>query len=159
MTFHKSYRAKYIRSGCKLHKETLQTLAEYFNSIYDSQMSDGTFQHHQLNKVCADMKREMHHKLEERYACKLHHFVDHRKSNRLRRHDTTMDIIINVSTLSVVMAMDAALMRVTERVPLHARTRILSLATCTASMPSTSTRNAVQTLTIKLDPSQVQMNK
>ena len=36
MTFHKSDRIEYVRSGWKLHKETLQTLTEYFESIYDT---------------------------------------------------------------------------------------------------------------------------
>ena len=36
MTFHKSNRAEYVRSGRKLSKEMLKTLAEYFESIYNS---------------------------------------------------------------------------------------------------------------------------
>ena len=35
-TFHKVDRAEYIRSGRKLRKETLQTLAEYYKTIYDA---------------------------------------------------------------------------------------------------------------------------
>ncbi len=34
MSFHKSKRAKYIRSGNKLSDETLKSLAEYFQSIH-----------------------------------------------------------------------------------------------------------------------------
>jgi hypothetical protein len=66
VTFHKSNWAEYIHSGRKLCKETLQTLAEYFETIYDARLSNGTFQRHPLNKVWAEAKREMHHELEER---------------------------------------------------------------------------------------------
>jgi hypothetical protein len=36
MTFHKTDRAEYVRSGCKLRDENLQTLAKYFELIYDT---------------------------------------------------------------------------------------------------------------------------
>ena len=41
MTFHRSDRAEYVLSGCKLHEETLKSLSEYFESIYDSRFSEG----------------------------------------------------------------------------------------------------------------------
>jgi hypothetical protein len=36
MTFHKTDRVEYVRSGWKLREENLQTLKEYFESIYDT---------------------------------------------------------------------------------------------------------------------------
>jgi hypothetical protein len=83
MTFHKVDSVEYVRSGCKLHEETLQTLAGYFKTIYDAQLNDGSYQCHQLDKVHANAKCEMRKELEEHSACKLHHFADHRKSDRL----------------------------------------------------------------------------
>ncbi len=43
MTIHKSDRVEYVCSGRKLCEETLQTLVEYFETIYDAQLSNGTF--------------------------------------------------------------------------------------------------------------------
>jgi hypothetical protein len=36
MPFHKSDCAEYVQSGCKLSKEMLQTIAEYFQSIQET---------------------------------------------------------------------------------------------------------------------------
>ena len=49
--FHKTDRAEYVRSGRKLRDETLQTLAEYFESIYDTQINEGYNRHQQVEKV------------------------------------------------------------------------------------------------------------
>jgi hypothetical protein len=43
MTFHKSDRVEYVRSGRKLREENLQTLTEYFESIYDSRTIETTY--------------------------------------------------------------------------------------------------------------------
>ena len=75
MTFHRSDRAEYVRSGHKLHEETLKLLAEYFESIYDSSLSKGLVPRRQFDKIRADAKREMRHELRERYDCKLRHFL------------------------------------------------------------------------------------
>ena len=50
MTFHKSNRVEYVRFDRKLCKETLQTLAEYFELIYNSCLSEGPVPRHQLEK-------------------------------------------------------------------------------------------------------------
>ncbi len=84
MTFHRSDRAEYVRSGRKLRKETLKLLAEYFESIYDSRLSEGLVPRRQLDKIRADAKREMRHELRERYDRKPHHFLEQRRTNRLR---------------------------------------------------------------------------
>ncbi len=51
MTFHRTDRAEYARSGRKLCKETLKSLTEYFESIYDSRLSKGLVPRRQLDKV------------------------------------------------------------------------------------------------------------
>jgi hypothetical protein len=63
MTFHRTDRAEYVCSGRKLRKETLKLLADFFESIYDSCLSKGLVPRRQLDKIRADAKREMHHKL------------------------------------------------------------------------------------------------
>ena len=54
ITFHKTDRAEYVCSGRKLREETLQTLAEYFESIYDTQINEGYNRHQQVEKVRYD---------------------------------------------------------------------------------------------------------
>ena len=51
MTFHRTDRAEYVRSGRKLRKETLKLLTEYFESIYDYRLSEGLVLHRQLKKI------------------------------------------------------------------------------------------------------------
>ena len=43
MTFHKTDRIEYVRSGRKLREETLQTRTEYFKSIYNTRMIKTTY--------------------------------------------------------------------------------------------------------------------
>ncbi len=50
LTFHRTDRAEYVRSGRKLREETLKLLAEYFESIYDSRLSEGLVPRRQLDK-------------------------------------------------------------------------------------------------------------
>ncbi len=83
MTFHKLDCAEYVQSGQKLHSKTLQTLAEYFQSIHKTCKNIGSLQCHQVKKICVEVKRELHHELEERYVCKLHHLTNQRRSHRL----------------------------------------------------------------------------
>ncbi len=84
MTFHRSDRAEYVHSGRKLRKETLKSLAEYFEWIYDSCLSKGLVPRRQLDKIRADTKREMRHELRERYDCKFRHFSEQRRTDRSR---------------------------------------------------------------------------
>jgi hypothetical protein len=84
MTFHRSDRAEYVRSGRKLRKESLKLLAEYFETIYDSRLSKSLVPRRQLDKIQADAKREMRHELQERYDRKLRHFLEKRRTERSR---------------------------------------------------------------------------
>ena len=84
MTFHRTDRAEYVCCGRKLREETLKLLAEYFELIYDSCLSEGLVPCRQLDKIQADAKREMRHELRERYDRKLSHFSEQRRTNRSR---------------------------------------------------------------------------
>jgi hypothetical protein len=50
MTFRRSDQAEYVRSGRKFRKESLKSLAEYFETIYDSHLSKGLVPRRQLDK-------------------------------------------------------------------------------------------------------------
>ena len=84
MTFHWTDRAEYVRSGRKLREEPLKSLGEYFETIYDSRASKGLVPRRQLDKIQANAKREMRHKLRERYDRKLRHFLERRRTERSR---------------------------------------------------------------------------
>ena len=51
MTFHRTDQAEYVRSGRKLCEESLKSLAEYFETIYDSRASEGLVPRRQLDKI------------------------------------------------------------------------------------------------------------
>jgi hypothetical protein len=51
MTFHRLDRAEYVCSGRKLREELLKSLAEYFETIYDSRVSKGVVPRRQLDKI------------------------------------------------------------------------------------------------------------
>jgi hypothetical protein len=70
MTFHKSDRAEYVQSRCKLSNEMLQTVTEYFQSIHKTRENNGSLMHHQIEKIWAEAKRELRHKLEEQLGRK-----------------------------------------------------------------------------------------
>ena len=72
--------------GPKLCDKTLQTLAEYFESICNTRIANGSLHRHLLNKVKADAKRKMRCEFKEHYSRKLGNFAGHRKSNRLRNN-------------------------------------------------------------------------
>ncbi len=83
MTFHKSDHAEYMQSGQTLRDETLQTLAEYFQSVHKTHENDGSLQCHQGEKICMKTKCELCHELEELYTCKLCHLTNQHRSHRL----------------------------------------------------------------------------
>jgi hypothetical protein len=82
MTFHKTDHVEYVHSGRKLHEENLQTLTEYFKSIYDTQAIETTYSQSQHKKVQGDARKQAHHKLQECYTRKMRHFSNKRKSGR-----------------------------------------------------------------------------
>ena len=82
MTFHKTDRVEYVRSGRKLREENLQTLTKYFESIYDTQVIETTYSQSQHEKVQSDARKQACHELQERYTRKMHYFSNKRRSGR-----------------------------------------------------------------------------
>ncbi len=67
MSFHKSDRTEFVHSGNKLNGETLQTLTEYFQSIHDVKISDGSLQQKREDQIRQSTRREMRGELEKRF--------------------------------------------------------------------------------------------
>jgi hypothetical protein len=65
MTFYKSDRAEYVQSGHKLSNKTLQTVAEYFQSIHKTCENNGSLMRHQIKKIQAEGKHKLRRELEE----------------------------------------------------------------------------------------------
>ncbi len=65
MTFHKSDSTEYVQSGHKLSEEMLQTIAEYFQSIHKTREHNGSLTRHQIKKIQAEAKHELHRKVKE----------------------------------------------------------------------------------------------
>jgi hypothetical protein len=81
--FHKLDRVEYVRSGQKMRNKSLQTLAEYFQSIHKTCKNDGSLQLYQVKKILAEAKHKLRQELEEQYERKLHHLAGQRRSHRL----------------------------------------------------------------------------
>ncbi len=71
MSFHCLDCAEYVCSGRKLSNETLQTLAEYFESIFLARISDDLIQRKYNKQLCLVAKCKLCHELEECYKEKL----------------------------------------------------------------------------------------
>ena len=84
ITFHKTDRLEYVHSGRKLHEETLQTLTEYSESIYDTGMIEIAYSQSQHKKVRGDARQEARHDLQKCYTRKMRHFANERRSGRLQ---------------------------------------------------------------------------
>ena len=74
MTFHKSDRSEYVRSGRKLDEETASSVAEYFERLHNARLHDGSLQKKRDEQIRRTAKSELRHDLEERYKRKLHDF-------------------------------------------------------------------------------------
>jgi hypothetical protein len=75
MSFHQEDRNPYLESGQRLWDETLATVAEYFNNIFNSQMADGSLTKKREKQIEFRAKRELHHKMVKCYNNKIHHFA------------------------------------------------------------------------------------
>jgi hypothetical protein len=78
MSFHKSDRTEYVRSGCRLCYETLTTLAQYFESIHNARIGDGSLQKKREDQIRQTACRDYRHELQSRYHDKLKHIADKR---------------------------------------------------------------------------------
>ena len=133
ITFHKTDRAEYVCSGRKLCEETLQTLAEYFELIYETRMNDGYYRRMQVEKVRFDAKRKMRHELEQHYACKLKHFASERRPEKPyamqgRGNDSTAAMSTDVARSTTAIA-----------------TTTTSATTCASTSATTSAATARRT--------------
>jgi hypothetical protein len=86
MSFHKSDRAEFVRSGNKLNSETLQTLTEYFQSIHDVKLSNGSLQQKREDQIRQSTRREMRGELEKRYHDKMSRYT-HSRDKRQHAND------------------------------------------------------------------------
>jgi hypothetical protein len=79
MTFHRSDRTEYLRSGRKLCDETLASLAAYFKSGFDARVADGSLRKLRDEQVRVQAQNEYRHELQARYHDKLKRFDNTRK--------------------------------------------------------------------------------
>jgi len=86
MSYHKSDRAEFVRSGNKLSGETLQTLTEYFQSIHEIRMTDGSLQRKRDDQIRQSTRREMRGELEKRFHDKMNRYT-HSRDKRQNAYD------------------------------------------------------------------------
>ncbi len=75
MSFYCLDHAEYVHSRRKLSNETLQTLAEYFESIFLGCLSAGLIQKKYNEQLCFAIKCKLHHEPKERYREKLNRLL------------------------------------------------------------------------------------
>jgi hypothetical protein len=78
MSFHKEDRAKYVESGRHLIEEMLESLAEYYENIFNSQVADGSLAKKRKRQIKQRVRRNMHHELCKRYDEKVRHVTERR---------------------------------------------------------------------------------
>ena len=75
-SFHKSDCLEYVRSRRRLVDETLTTLAQYFESIHDAWLTNGTLQKKCDNQIRQAARCDYRHKLQSHYHDKLKRIAD-----------------------------------------------------------------------------------
>jgi hypothetical protein len=83
MTFHRSDRAEYLRSGRKLCDKTLASLAEYLESRFDAGVADGSLHKLRDEQVRVQARNKYRHVLQARYHDKLKRLTN---NNRKREY-------------------------------------------------------------------------
>jgi hypothetical protein len=73
MSFHCKDRAKYIESGQRLSNKTLESVAEYFENIFNSQVADGS------------LAKKHKQQIEQRVRCKMHQELRKQDDEKVRR--------------------------------------------------------------------------
>jgi hypothetical protein len=71
MSFHKEDRAKYIKSDQRLSNETLKSVAEYFENIFNLQVTDGSLAKKRKCQIEQRVRHKMCHELYKRYDKKV----------------------------------------------------------------------------------------
>jgi hypothetical protein len=87
MTFHRSDRAEYLRSGRKLCDETLASLAAYFESGFDARVADGLLRKLRDEQVRVQAQNKYRHELQTRYHDKLKCLANNRKREHSWQRD------------------------------------------------------------------------
>jgi len=85
MTFHKTDRSEYVRSGRQLEDETIVSLAEYFERLFNARLLDGSLQKKREEQIRQSAQSELCHDLEERYKRKLRDFERSRARHSTNR--------------------------------------------------------------------------
>jgi hypothetical protein len=78
MSFPQEDRAKYVESGRRLIEETLESLAGYFENIYNSQVADGSLHKKRKRQIKQCIRRDMRHELHKGFDEKVHHTTEQR---------------------------------------------------------------------------------
>jgi hypothetical protein len=73
MSFHKEDRAKYVKSSRRLSNETLKTVTEYFENIFNLQVAGGS------------LAKKRKHQIEQRLRCKINHKLHKQFHEKVRR--------------------------------------------------------------------------
>ena len=79
MTFHRSDRTEYLRSGRKLCDEMLASLTAYFESGFEARVADRSLRKLRDEQVCVQAQNEYRHKLQAWYHDKLKRLDNNRK--------------------------------------------------------------------------------
>jgi hypothetical protein len=78
ISFHKEDRSKYVESGQRLIEETLESLAEYYENIFNSQVADGSLAKKHECQIKQRVRRDMRHELRKWYDEKVCHVTEQR---------------------------------------------------------------------------------
>jgi hypothetical protein len=65
MTYHRSDRTEYVKSGKKLSAETIKSLTEYFQVLFAQKKADGSLKHAELDRIRQRAKRMLASSLRE----------------------------------------------------------------------------------------------
>jgi hypothetical protein len=87
MSFHQEDRNRYLESGRRLCDETLATISEYFDNIYNSQMADGSLTKKREKQIEIRVKRKLRHEMVKRYNDKICHLANRRYRHDNRHHE------------------------------------------------------------------------
>jgi hypothetical protein len=86
MSFHQEDRAKYVESGRHLIEETLKSLTEYYENIYNSQVADGSLAKKRKCQIKHCSRCDMRHEHCKRYDEKVCHVTEQRYGGDDRRN-------------------------------------------------------------------------
>jgi hypothetical protein len=141
MSYHKSDRAEFVRSGNKLNVETLQTLTEYFQGIHDVKISDGSLQQKREDQIRQSTRCKMRGELEKRYHDKMSRYTHSRDkrqhaNDKCGHDDNSKRVASNTNNCARLIIVPERIFAVTARHLRRERTRTLSPVTCMEWSPS-----------------------